>query len=453
MALLPLRGRARSLASLSMIAVATFATVATSKAAPEIDDTARGASFELDPRHPSFSAVYSFHASETAFDGADGVWLAIEHTEIWTGVDMAIDPSIAVEVRKTSSTADEPSKVTCRGAGCVGTYETTFSWPDRLTAGSVRVSWEVFARVVYEDRLPSDARVDVTIDRTDQGPAPAVRFYEESLEFHRVVRVHARRVEVRSDAAVMGAISVERNAVPVPEPKDGVTVLVIEENRSPAVLPAGSAMPLHVPGRCATAPCGFAFRIVATSTNPDRRDFMSVTWGISTSDDDAVVRATVSDDRIPVLRESVSLRPSSVRGSVAVLANRIGIRMTGEALPADEFGVRGVLLEGVLELDAVDPVGFPDRGSIRVDVGSPGFAKVPGSYVDGWDIAEPIPVTVPTECRIEQSCKAGVVIRVRTESLSDEVELRPTITFTLSYPVTERVPRRARLAVDEEQRR
>lgn len=275
----PLRGRARSIATALMIALGSFATLATSQVQPSLGDRAEG-SFVLSRDLPGFAARFSFDANAAALAGNERVVLEVEHAEYWSppAAPRSLEPAIE---RVDGGPAATWVGLRCFGVACLGVYEITFRWPTGVDASTVRVGWSVSAEITYHDAPDRDASLDIEILSVSDAGHPPTRFFEGEVVLGRHEAGTAQHVVIRSSAPIRTPISIEREAWRSPRdaPPPIVTVFVSGAARF-RLLPATSKA-LPVPDRCLQSGCSFTFTLTISRQTPAPA---RVPWGLVSRD-------------------------------------------------------------------------------------------------------------------------------------------------------------------------
>jgi hypothetical protein len=259
-----------------MVAVATFATLATSQVQPELEDAAEGA-FVLSDERPGFAARFIFEANAAALTNVDRVVVKVEHAEYWSPAVRArpLEPEV-----RTIDGGTGPNWIglRCFGIRCLGTYEIAFRWPTGVDASVVRVEWTVGIHIRYPEMPDDDARVDAEIVSLSDAGNPPVRFFEQYVVLGRHERSVAQHVEVRSAGPIGAPIAIERQAWRSPRDAPSPIVTVFAPGAAPfRVRPAASKV-LPLPDRCLDAACSFTFTVTISAQSPAPA---RVPWGLA----------------------------------------------------------------------------------------------------------------------------------------------------------------------------
>lgn len=262
-----------------MVAVATFATLATSQVQPVLEDAAEG-SFVLSDERPGFAARFMFEANAAALTNVDRVVVKVEHAEYWSPAVRA--GSLEPEVRRIDGgTGPNWSGLRCLGVGCLGTYEIAFRWPTGVDASVVRVEWTVGIHIRYPEMPDDDARVDAEIVSVSDAGNPPVRFFEQYVVLGRHERGVTQHVEIRSAGPISAPIAIERQVWRSPRDAPSPIVTVFAPDAPPFRLRPATSKVLPFPDRCLDAACSFTFTVTisAQSSAPVR-----VPWGLASRD-------------------------------------------------------------------------------------------------------------------------------------------------------------------------
>ena len=273
------RAIVRRVTALSMVAVATFATLATSQVQPELEDAAEG-SFVLSDERRRFAARFMFEANAAALTDVDQVVVKVEHAEYWSSAVRA--GSLEPEVRRIDGGSGPNWRgLRCFGVGCLGTYEIAFRWPTDVDASVVRVEWTVVIHISYPEMPDDDARVDAEIVSVTDAGNPPVRFFEQYVVLGRGERGVAQHVEIRSAGPIGAPIAIERQAWRSPRDAPPPIVTVFVPGAAPSRLRPATSKVLPFPDRCLDAACSFTFTVTisAQSSSPAR-----VPWGLASRD-------------------------------------------------------------------------------------------------------------------------------------------------------------------------
>jgi hypothetical protein len=193
-----------------LIALGSFATLATSQVQPSLGDRAEG-SFVLSRDLPGFAGRFSFDANAEALAGHERVVLKVEHAEYWSppAAPRSLGPRIA---RVDGGPAATWVGLRCFGVACLGMYEITFRWPNGVDASTVRVGWSVSAEITYRDAPDRDASLDVEILSVSDPGHPPTRFFDQEVVLGREEAGTAQHVVLRSSTPIRTPISIEREA-------------------------------------------------------------------------------------------------------------------------------------------------------------------------------------------------------------------------------------------------
>jgi hypothetical protein len=269
----------RRVTTVSMVALATFATLATSQVQPALEDAAEG-SFVLSDERPGFAARFMFEANAAALTDFERVVVKVEHAEYWSPAVRA--GSLEPEVRRIDG-GTEPNweGLRCFGVGCLGTYEIAFRWPTDVDASVVRVEWTVGIHVRYPEMPDDVARVDAEIISVSDAGNPPVRFFEEYVVLGHGEPGVAQHVEIQSAGPIGAPIAIERQAWRSPRDAPSPIFTVFAPGAAPFRLRPATSKVLPLPDRCLNATCSFTFTVTisAQSSAPAR-----VPWGLASRD-------------------------------------------------------------------------------------------------------------------------------------------------------------------------
>lgn len=451
-----LRERMRSVGIAVMIATGTFSVLATSPPRAEVRDTARGEPFVLTRDHPVMTAVYRFDATPQVFHDVDSFGVNVLHSEIWSGVDDPI-PSIEVTGRKLAgpsvpiSTSGE-----CGGSPrCVGTYEVTFAWPDRVRSGNVRVEWTVDARAGYDASEPPDgARVSVTIESMSGVEAAPHRFFEGSLAMSEQEPLITTDVRIASQSPIQNDARVALEIDPVVLESSGAAVALYQRDRQPIRLESGTATPLGVPARCARAACEFSITLVASLLPETYRQGTPVTWGLSSRMPLPALSASAAERSLLVLSRTSTLSPVSLQGNETWIVPAL-IEVPAAALPTSEFGPVRPFLQGSFEIKPLtSAVVTSDFARLTTLLKFSDAKPLFGSAGQEWGLSGPYGVVPASSFILPVSCSAGRPCRTRATvefgvayNEGGTIDVTPSFTLMLVYPRAESLPEGAGLDV------
>lgn len=451
----PTQTRRRS-AALVMIAVASFATLATSNEAASIGNVVEGPAQVLDPDHPRFDIQFEFRANAAALTEEGSVWVRVEHEAFWSGLDPGPTPELGFELAKTDGL--KPSELQFQDGSCVaaieclGTYELSFRWPNEIDKGSVRVQWRVEGFVRYEDanEPPEGSWARLTLpDRSSAAPERlftqpvmvGIGFSTDPVVLDEV------EIDLRSP---LGKRTIGFEVSPAFDPAP--TVILEERGRRPITVAHSTSVPLHPPARCRADPC--SFRISVTTVATPGLYQSSIEWGVVVSD----ARDEIGDVRIVARRPAIpSLEAAVSLGEIRLSADQhvdipLLIEIPAGALPSEEFRLAPapVQLRIDLKISGRDPDLYDEVTTVVRFPGESGRLAFQGDSSYEPTGPRPVRVLVPDPCQHEAACTIRAVVSFdtaeRTEGMS--VRIDPVITVSIAYPITWAFPEGSRISVD-----
>jgi hypothetical protein len=449
----------RRSASLAMIAIASVATLATSESRPSIGNVAEGPVQVLDPDHPRSVSPFEFRVNDAALTEDGSVWVRVEHEAFWSGFDPGpTTPELGFSLVKTDDLKPAEHELedgSCIAAiECVGTYQVSFSWPEEVQKGSVRVQWRVEGFVHYEEisEPPEGAWAKLTIE--DQSTSAPIRVFTQLAGVGIGPATYpVVRDDVRIELAAPldgGTIGFEVSAAIDPAP----TVILLEPRRIPITVSHSTSVPLHPPERCRAGPCSFGFSVVVATTPNQYQS--SIEWGVVIPD----ARAGAEDVEIVVRRASVPSRLATISlGEMGLSADKhvdisILIDIPPGALPTDEFGLvpAPVLIRIDLQITGRDPDIYDEVTTLVRFPGERGRLAWQGDSSSEPDGQRPVFALVPTPCEHDAPCMIRALVSFDTAERDERMFVRidPLLSVSVAYPITKTVPNRPTISVTSE---
>jgi hypothetical protein len=457
--------RLRRLGAGIMIVVASIASVATTPSRPTLTAEEKGSPILLSPEHPSVAARFEFEANPAAFRRYQSLGVHVDYRTFWYGLAAKAPPQLEAELVKVSGPPLSPWNLQHLSCGavpaCVGVYELTFSWPKRLTSGSVRVEWTVSAEIGYSGSdTPRGGVVRVRLEHPRDRGDPPERFFEHRADVGGQEPIVAQEVRLKLSRALSPgtALALELQDLGESSERLGVSSeplivgFLLQRGRRAVDLPVQVAVPVQVPSGCFTSACSIPFELVVRLIRPEDGLGSGVLWALTATRPLDDIRVSVESRPIPILSEEAVFGLLRLRGDGVSRSLMARVRIPREALPLREFAPTDPVIRGQLWLNArADTLRFPENGQLEMQIRYPDGPRDPYKpYIVTATIYReyilsdvPESFIVPNRCQPGRSCTFRIHIELETRGfVGGVVDLEPSLGVRLAYPLTRSVPDR-----------
>ncbi len=453
------RKRLRTAASVFMLAVGAFASLATTPPPDDLSGVGEGERFVLDVDHPVARASLGFHESEAARDGEVSVLLGTD--ELWVDagkrrllqiaiVDGSGDPTSSPWVYVPDRWAYE-----CRGAACSGDWDVTFALPEGFRHGSVRVDWRVTARAFFDGDVPHGAEIDVGVGGISGGAGPAEVAETGTLEAPRRVPVVVQHfhISIPDGLGTRGTLSFGRaGEVGLPDADTVPSVIVVQAGLGGRQLEPGAGIELRPADACRRSPCHMDFSVVVSVRPPGSYGQwgpVALGWVLDAAPPIDGLRATSEIESVPTISAVTRLDHLAVHGFGDQASTTATISMSSASLDT------AVVFAQVTLTDYVSDWPSPSADSAQVELVDADAVRAEpwrgtGQPDPAAGLAPPGAILTP-QCNGTARCTVDVslILGIGAESNAPDksVEATPILRVILLYPLGE-PPDQAKVAVE-----
>jgi hypothetical protein len=441
------RKKLRTAASVFMLAVGAFASLATSPPTDDLSDVGEGERFVLDVDHPVARASLGFHETEAVRDGEVSVLL--ETDELWVDVAKRRLLQIAIVSANGDPTPSPWAYVPdrrayeCRGAACSGDWDITFGLPEGFREGSVRVDWRATARAFFNGDVPHGAEIDVGVGSISGGAGPAEVADTGMLEAPRNMPVVVQHfdISIPDGLGARRTLSFGRAAeVGLPDADIVTSVVALQPGLRGRQLEPGAGVELRPADACRRGPCHIDFSVVVSVRPPGsygQWGSVALGWVLDAAPPIDGLRTTSEIEPVPAISAGQRLTHLAVHGFGDQASTRATISISSASIST------AVVFAQVTLTDYVSDWPSPSADSAQVElveadtVGAEPWRGT-GQPDPAAGLAPPGAVLTP-RCNGTATCTVDIslILGIGAESNAPDrsVEATPILRVFLLYPL------------------
>lgn len=310
------------MASLGMLLVGAFASLATSPPLDHISNVGTGEGFVLDSEHPLARTTVAFEVSDAARPGE--IALSMEADDLWVNTVKRGRLRIAIE-REGEGQAPAPwayapdrRLYTCHGIACSGAWAISFELPGGFSDGAVHVEWSAGAEARFQDNeIPAGAEIVVTAGEVLGGAGPVKMVQTSTFPAPESLPVVLSHVDV-SVPEGLGEDRVLTFGRPGADPSAvrPSSMFLQQEGASGRELEPGEGIELRIPEACRLGPCHLDFQVAVSVSSPGVvAQWANERWVLDASPPIDGLEMTSEEVQVRAVSAQRRLTPLAVQGS------------------------------------------------------------------------------------------------------------------------------------------